>query len=199
MKSLLFALAASAAAAVSAQSAMKLASQLEWANPADGKKIVVELQKLGKEGVKELVANLKEANDKPVVQASFALESLVQYSSRPGADAERAAVAEALAENIPAAVDDVAKGVVVKALELCGSDAQVPAIVPMLDNPKVRTYAIFALVQINSENSRKALRDAAAKAAPEVALEYAPAFNKLKDPAAAELLVKMLDTAKEAH
>ena len=42
MKSLLFALAASAAAAVSAQSAMKLAAQLEWANPADGKKIVVE-------------------------------------------------------------------------------------------------------------------------------------------------------------
>ena len=196
MKSLLFALAASAAAAVSAQSAMKLASQLEWANPADGKKIVVELQKLGKEGVKELVANLKEANDKPVVQASFALESLVQYSSRPGADAERAALAAALAENIPAAVDDVAKGVVVKALELCGSDAQVPAIVPMLDNPKVRTYAIFTLVQINSENSRKALRDAAAKASPEVALEYAPAFNKLKDAAAADLLLKMLDAAK---
>ena len=40
------------------------------------------------------------------------------------------------------------------------------------------------------------MRDAAAKAAPEVALEYAPAFNKLKDAAAADLLVKMLDTAK---
>ena len=55
MKSMIATLAAIASLAVTAQNAMDLATQLNWAKPQDGKRIVIELQNLGQEGVNQLV------------------------------------------------------------------------------------------------------------------------------------------------
>jgi HEAT repeat protein len=196
MKSMIATLAAIASLAVTAQNAMDLATQLNWAKPQDGKRIVIELQKLGQEGVNQLVANLSEANGPNNVAAEFALEALTQKATNPGEDKAREALAEALANALPAAKDNVAKAIVIKQLEWCGGDAQVAAVAPALNVDKLRTYAINTLAQINSENAQKALRDAANAATPEVALEYAPAFNKNRDPQAAPILMKMLPEAK---
>lgn len=60
-----------------------LAAQLQEARPEVGRRCVEELAHRGEEGVRQLVAMLRESNDADTVRASFALEALTMHLSRP--------------------------------------------------------------------------------------------------------------------
>ena len=147
-----------------AENVNDLITKLTWAEPAAGKAMVQQLQSGGEETLRVLAALLKEDNDQGTVQASFAIEALVMHAMRPGADAEREALAASLAKLLPTAADDVARGVLLKALQLVGGPAEVPAIAAALTSERAADYAVLALVQIGDDGAKAALRAAAVAA-----------------------------------
>ena len=166
----------------------------------NGENVVDTLEAKGEAAVRELVAMLKKENDEDTVNASFALEALTMHHARPGADAERAEFAACLASCLKdCCADEVAKCVVIKAIQLCGGDAEVPALAAELAKPHVRDYAIMALTTIGTENAKKALLEAAEAAESDVALEYVTAFATLKVADAATLLTRLWRTADAFH
>ena len=165
-----------------------------------GEKVVDLLEACGDDAVRELVAMLKKENDEETVNASFALEALTMHHSRPGADAEREKFAACLAACLKdGCADEVAKCVVIKAMQLCGGDAEVPALAEQLDEPRVRDYAIMALTAIGTPAAGKALLKAAEYAESDVALEYVTALATLKVSDAATLLMRLWRTADAYH
>jgi hypothetical protein len=176
-----------------------LIRKLTWAEPAEGKAIVLQLQRGGEETLRALAAMLKESNDEGCVQASFAIEALVMHAMRPGADAERQALAATLAKLLPTATDDVAAGVLLKALQLVGGPAEVPAIAKALTSERAADYAIMALVQIGDDGARAALRSAAtaANTPPARRLAYCHALGALRDREALPIMRQALAEAAE--
>lgn len=171
----------------------KLAAGLQEAQPEEGQRQVRELEKHGEAGVRELVSMLREDNDAQTVQASFALEALTMHVSRPGAEADCRRFASVLARQLEnGCADDVSRAVLVKALQLCGGDAEVPALAGQLARPQVRGAAIMALTAIGTPRARQALVDAAKAAPAAVAQEYVSAFATLRETGAADLLVSLL-------
>ncbi|MDD4538787.1 MAG: DUF1080 domain-containing protein [Lentisphaeria bacterium] len=176
-----------------------LINKLTWAEPAAGKAIVQQLQQGGEETLRALAAMLKEGNDEGTVQASFAIEALVMHAMRPGADAERHALAATLAKLLPTAADDVARGVLLKALQLVGGPAEVPAIAAALSSERAADYAILALVQIGDDGAKAALRAAAGAAAtpPAQRLALCHALGALRDRDALPVMRTALAEAAE--
>lgn len=174
-----------------------LAAQLQEARPEVGRRCVEELAHRGEEGVRQLVAMLRESNDADTVRASFALEALTMHLSRPGAEDARRLFAATLAALLDGGcADDVSRAVLVKALQLCGGDAEVPALARQLGRAKVRDAAILALTAIGTPSARAALVAAAEGAtSPDEAFEYVSAFAKLREPSAAGLLTRLLADA----
>lgn len=204
MKSILVA-AMAAGVALSAQgqeigastTVRDLAATMREARPDVGRRCVEELRRRGEEGVRQLVAMLRESNDAATVDASFALEALTMHLSRPGAEdgcRQFAATLAALLDR--GCADDVSRAVLVKALQLCGGDAEVPALARQLVRAKVRDAAILALTAIGTPAARAALVQAAeAASSPDEAFEYVSAFAKLREPSAAGLLTRLLADA----
>ena len=182
-----------------AENVNDLITKLTWAEPAAGKAMVQQLQSGGEETLRALAALLKESNDAGTVQASFAIEALVMHAMRPGADAEREALAASLAKLLPTAADDVARGVLLKALQLVGGPAEVPAIAVALTSERAADYAVLALVQIGDDGAKAALRAAAVAATtpPARRLACCHALGALRDRDALPVMRTTLADAAE--
>lgn len=198
MKTVLFAaLAAGTAVAAQSSDVKAIAAKMVNAQPSEGKKLVIELENSGEAGIRQLVSMLKESNDADTVSASFALEALTMYLSRPGAERECRKFASTLGTMLETAcADDVSRAVVVKLLQLCGGDAEVRVLAKQLSNARVRDYAIMALTQIGTPSARNALLETAKASETAVAMEYVSAFAKLREAEAGELLMTLWGAVK---
>ncbi len=174
------------------QQAMALAEQLEWAAPAEGKRIIATLTEAGEPAVHELIAALSEANDRKTNLASFALDGLTRHVTRPGAEAERKALAHALATGLPLAADDVAANVILQELQYCGTDAEIPALEAQLTLEKRRPYAIRAITAIGTPAAVTVIVNAVAKVDAAARLDYVTAVTTLRAKAAAPALMETL-------
>ena len=81
----------------------------------------------GKEGVLAVLALLKEVDDGSDYKARYLIHALAQYVGRPGKEAARTVVAEALAAK--------PSGYAARQLQVCGTKAQAPALGRMLADP----------------------------------------------------------------
>ena len=82
------------------------------------------------------------------------------YASRPGADAERKVVAEALAKELAAEHSDELKTFVTRQLQLCGRVDDVPAIAELLGSDRLCEPATQALLAIGGKAAQQALKSA---------------------------------------
>lgn len=89
-----------------------------------------------------------------------ALHALVIYASRPGADAQRKVVAETLAEELSAEHSDELKAFVIRQLQLCGRDQEVPKLAKLLSSDRLCEPATQALLAIGGKSARQALQTA---------------------------------------
>ena len=96
-------------------------------------------------------------------KARFVLNGLAFHVSRPGAEAERAPLATALAEALPKAADQHARIALLDALRLCAKDESVPALAAVLGDETLSAYGVRALGNIGSPAATKALLDALGK------------------------------------
>ena len=113
--------------------AMTTAAKLVWADAKDGEAAAKQLLKSAASAVPELAANLNASNDEATVQASFALEAMTMAASTPGQEPRRSSLASALAKALDGAADDVARNVLIRALQLVGGDKEVPALAKCLE------------------------------------------------------------------
>lgn len=131
----------------------------------------------GRDGVLAVIGMLKEIDDGSDYKARYVLHALSQYAGRPGKEAARAIVADALAAK--------PNGYCARQLQVCGTKAQAPALGKMLADPELCEYAAQALLAIREgavEEFRKALPDL--KGAPR--LTVLQALGVLADGASAD-------------
>ena len=118
----------------------------------DAKTILDGVLAAGQEGVAAVIAMVKPVDDGSDYKARYVLHALAQYVGRPGKEAARKVVTEALAAH-PC-------GYCARQLQVCGSKEQAPALGRMLADPELCEYAAQALLAIRDgavEEFRKAL------------------------------------------
>lgn len=107
------------------------------------------------------LADLMDGEDKGVAKAAKgALETIVHYAGRPGAQPEAQAVA---VELLQVATSDRSRPTRAEALNwlgFVGDEAVVPGLAKLLEDPEVREDARLALERIPGPESRRALRKA---------------------------------------
>lgn len=167
---------------VSRGGAMATAAELVWADAKAGEAAARQLLKDPAGAVKELVANLHASNDEATVQASFALEAMVMASSAPGQGQQRASLASALAKALGAAADDVARNVLIHALQVIGGDDEVPALARCLELDGAFDAALLALRQIGTEKAYLAIKNSLARAGGRRRALLAAALGDFDDP-----------------
>jgi len=115
--------------------------------------------------IKQLVDMVgDEFGDPKGVRPKYALHGLVGYASRPGADTQRKLLAETLAGELSAEHSDELKAFIVRQLQLCGSEDEVPRLAELLASDRLCNPATQALLAIGGDRALKALREAAPKA-----------------------------------
>jgi len=115
----------------------------------------------GADTVRQLVSLVgDEFGDADGAKPKEALHALVIYASRPGADAERKLVAEALARELAAEHSDELKAFVTRQLQLCGREDDVPSIAELLGSDRLCEPATQALLAIGGKAAQQALNSA---------------------------------------
>ncbi len=171
-----------AGAGVQRDGAMTVAAKLVWADAKAGAAAASQLLTGATGAVRELVANLHASNDEATVQASFALEAMVMASSAPGQGNRRACLASALAKSLGEAADDVARNVLIRALQLIGGDDEVPALAKCLELEGAFDTALLALRQIGTEKAYLAIKNSLARAGGRRRALLAAALGDFDDP-----------------
>ncbi len=119
---------------------------------------------LGTEAVAPLAAELNAENTLIRRAAREALEVIVHHAGRPGAEDERRAVADALAEVLAEDHDTAVQREVLYVIGYCADQRHVDAIAAFLNDPELADAACFALVLNPSRASVRALVNAFAEA-----------------------------------
>lgn len=161
---------------------MAAAAKLVWADAKAGEAAASQLLRGATGAVRELVANLHASNDEATVQASFALEAMVMASAAPEQGNQRASLASALVKALGAAADDVARDVVIRALQQIGGDDEVPALAKCLEQEGAFDTALLALRQIGTEKAYLAIKNSLARASGRRRALLAAALGDFDDP-----------------
>jgi hypothetical protein len=101
-----------------------------------------------------------EFGDAKGVKPKYALHGMVSHACRPGAEKHRKMLAETLARQLAMEHSDELKAFVIRQLQLCGSNAEVPALAKLLTDSRLCNPAAQALTAIGGDTSLRALKDA---------------------------------------
>ena len=136
-----------------------------------------------------LVRLLVEPGGGDDVGARFALHGLAVHATRPGAEAERAAYAEALAAALDGDLHVAAKRFIIGELQLSGRDEAVPALAKLLASDDLAEGARMALLANPSQKAVEALREALPKAKGRLRVGILHALGLRNDAASVRLLL----------
>ncbi|MDX9975525.1 MAG: hypothetical protein RBU21_21240 [FCB group bacterium] len=143
----------------------------------------------GAAAVAPVAGKLLPSSDGEVVKsAEQALDNIVDYACRPGADAEKAAVAAELTKLLDAVYPLPVPLVALRLLALCGGDAEAPAVAEALRAPRLAEDACMTLQDMPGEGATQALIAALPAAPPAIAAGIATALGERKATSAVEAL-----------
>ncbi|NLF16095.1 MAG: DUF1080 domain-containing protein [Lentisphaerae bacterium] len=172
-----------------------LASELVWAKPADGGRILEVLMARGAPALRELVAGLRVPGQGEDAGVRSALHGLALRVGDGAHEAQRAMLAGVLLEALASPGDAELLSFVIAQLQLVGRDEAVPALAARLSDARLGDPAVRALCQIGTPAARAALRQALAGAPPGVALPLVHALGSLRDVEAIPAIVAHLGAA----
>jgi len=95
--------------------------------------------------------------DKEGVQPKYAVHALASYVCRPGAEKERQMFAETLAGQLDGDNSDDLKAFIIRQLQLCGREQEVPALAKTLKAEALKETTVQALTAIGGNAADKAL------------------------------------------
>jgi len=113
---------------------------------------------VGAAGVAPLADQMAAGDPEVALAAARALDNIVDYATRPGADAEQAAVAAELAKLLDPARPEAVRSEAVRLLAMCATDAEAPAVAALLtDKPELAEDARLTLQQVPGAAATQAL------------------------------------------
>ena len=144
------------------------------------------------------LARLAETGGSAVGGAALhAIGVITAHAGRPGAQEERNAVAQALAEAVQTTTDEQLRRELLHYLGLAASDAEVPVLAGLLEDPAVGEDARIALERIPGETATRALMDALRSSSSEaVQLRMAEALARRQAPEAIPALTELAQTSE---
>jgi hypothetical protein len=95
--------------------------------------------------------------DKEGVQPKYAVHALTSYVCRPGAEKERQMFAETLAGQLDGDNTNDLKAFIIRQLQLCGREQDVPALAKTLNSEALKETTVQALTAIGGNAADKAL------------------------------------------
>jgi len=134
-----------------AQTALELAAQLPAESMAAGQAVLADLVKLGAPGLNELIAALVPAGTGDDTKVRFALSGLVHYVGRPGAEAERALLSQALLAALAARTEPELRADLIRCLQRCGGPEAVAPLAAVLLDDELSAPAAAALLTIGGD------------------------------------------------
>lgn len=172
MAALMAGLACPALGAEGQSSAKALVAAMPAEGIAAGRQVAADIVKLGPDGIRQIVDMLVTPGEGDDAKARFALNGVAMHVTRPGAEAERAMLAEVLVQAIEADKPVEVKRLLVGMLQLVGKDESIAALEKLLTHQDLGEPATRALVQIGSDKAKTALLTAlpAAKNAQRVSI-----------------------------
>ncbi len=148
-----------------------------------------DLLAMGTKGVEGLLGLLADPGQADMAGIEFALHGMAAHFSRPGADAERAALARTLAEYLGGDAPPAAKRFVITQLQVCGRQEAVPALARCLVDEELAESARQALIVNRSSEAARALREALPKTTGAFRAAICQALGYREDPEAVSLLI----------
>jgi hypothetical protein len=133
---------------------------------------------LGAPAVQPLAALLTDADREVARAASRALGKIVHYAGRPGAGAERKAVAAALIAALSAGPPAAARRELLWLLSEIGGDEAVPPVAALLSDPELRDDARMVLERLPGIKATAALKAALKQAAEDFKPSLAHALRR---------------------
>ena len=140
-------------------------SQLPAKTASELTEICAGLLQQGPAGIQAIAQLLVPPGTGNDTQARYALNGLVKYAQRPGAESDRALVAGALAAALKTAANPEIKSFLINQLQLIGHDDVVPALSEYLTDTRLCDPAARALVAIHTPAAGMALAKALPSAA----------------------------------
>lgn len=142
------------------------------------------------------VADLMTAADPEVARcATEALGKIVYHAGRPGADAERVAVAQALAGLLDPKYSDTVRHEALYLMSLIGGDPEAPTVALLLQNETLADRACLTLERMPGEASTLALLNALPTVSSQVQLRVIASLAHKSDERIAPILVQLAQTA----
>ncbi|WP_340105457.1 family 16 glycoside hydrolase [Rhodohalobacter sp. 8-1] len=141
-----------------------LVQQLPTNNSTENVWINEQILDMGSSATQALVGMLKSPGIGNDTYARYAVNGLVKYVSRPGAEAERSSFEHVLLSELQSSHPVAVKIFLMEQLELVGSNASLPVIQPYLADEQLYTAASQVLRSVNTPKAEAALLQALPKA-----------------------------------
>ncbi len=168
----------------------ELIVKMPVSDPVEQNWLNEELIETGSSGIRVLTGMLAVPGTGDDTYARYALSSLAQFVSRPGADAERSAFERTILEELRAGHSASAKTFLIQQLELTGSDRSVPVMEQFLRGDRLYKPAIDLLITIETPMAVQALREALPGADGVKRIALIKALGELQDSAAAGMIIE---------
>jgi HEAT repeat protein len=178
-----------------------LMQQLESADTATRMNAVEALSQVGAEAVEPLFSVMGGENRTTDLAARIAVQRMVHQAAAPKSRMDRAAIAQALAQQATSNRPVIVRTLAVRMLSFIGGDAEVPALAQLLANPEMGEIARWALVRIPGKASIDALAGVLPNASGELRIGIINALGARHDAGALpalEAAVKADDPAVRA-
>ncbi|NOY80729.1 MAG: DUF1080 domain-containing protein [Kiritimatiellaeota bacterium] len=182
-------------ARAAAPKATDLIRKLRWAKPDVGRAVVAQLLKNGEPAVRELAALIHPPGKGDDADARFALQGLVLYVMRSGSEADRLTVSRGLIEALAAEPDPAVAAFLIRRLQLVGRAEAVEPLARYLGDDRLCEPATQALIEIDDDAARAALRNALRQAVGKRRVTLVRALGRLRDRRAATQVLPLVDHA----
>ena len=166
--------------ATSAATVDELVAKLPASTKAAGQQIGAEIVKLGPQAIGAICAKVKPPAQGGDVRERFALHGLAIHVVRPGAEAERKMLADALIQALAAAKDREVKAFFIRHLQLVGKDEAVAPLATLLSSNDLVEPAAQALIRIGTPGAVEALAKALPAAKGGHRLTFVRALGRLR-------------------
>ncbi|MBN1343529.1 MAG: DUF1080 domain-containing protein [Phycisphaerae bacterium] len=166
-----------------------LIAKMPAQNVAQENGLCAELIKLGAPGVADVCNRLVPPGKGDDTKARYALSGLARYVGRPGADAERRTVADAIADALKSAADDEVKAFLIRRLQLVGQETHLAQLSAFLTDKRLCEPATQAMLAIGGPKVSPLLLDALPKTPPENRVTVIKAMGDLRSEAAAAAIM----------
>ena len=166
-------------------------------NLGERNQLAAEVILLGPKGIQEICRMLVPPGTGDDTRVRFALNGVVTYVNRAGAEKEREMFAKALIKSLKEAADNEVKAFLIRQLQLAGKKESVKPLSKFLKDKRLCEPATQALLAIGTSDAEKALLKSLGSASGANRITIIKALGELRSKAATKKIIKYANSREE--